>query len=304
MPVRRTGGRRRDALTRRRFVAGLFAWHERSERDLLIREAGTPWEVLVAEVMSHQTGIERVGPAWRRFVDTWATPAALARAGTRDLLAAWAGLGYNRRSLSLREAARRIVRDHAGGVPARVADLEALPGIGPYTARAIAATAFGTPVAPLDVNVRRVISRVTGVDTRSAALQVTADALVDRRDPRRWLNAVMDLATIACTRAAPRCDACPLFGVCASRGEAPPADAHVTDAPSAGARRPAPPFPQTNRWLRGRLVALFAAAPEGAWLPLPDLLGTHDREAVVAAAESLGREGFLELLDGRARVRP
>ena len=154
--------------------------------------------------------------------DASSTPRPLPRrspiAGTRDLLAAWAGLGYNRRALALREAARRIVSDHAGDVPDNVADLEALPGIGPYTARAIAATAFGVPVAPLDVNVRRVMSRVTGIDPGSRDLQAAADALVDRRDPRRWVNAVMDLASGVCTRTTPRCDACPVFATCASRG--------------------------------------------------------------------------------------
>jgi A/G-specific adenine glycosylase len=260
----------------------------------LVREAGTPWEVLVVEVMSHQTQIERVGLAWRRFVDTAPSPAALADASTRDLLTAWAGLGYNRRALALRDAARRIVSDHAGHVPDSVADLEALPGIGPYTARAIAATAFGAPVAPLDVNVRRVMSRVIGIDPGSRDLQAAADNLVDRRDPRRWVNAVMDLASSVCTRTMPRCDACPIFEMCASRGPL-----------SAGeARQPPLPFPRTTRWLRGRLVAALTDAPADAWVPLPEGLGTHDRAAVMAAAEGLERDGFLELIDGRARLRP
>jgi A/G-specific adenine glycosylase len=262
-------------------------------RCLSVREAATPWEILVVEVMSQQTQIDRVGQAWRRFVDNSPSPATLADASTRDLLTAWAGLGYNRRALALREAARRIVSDHAGDVPDNVADLEALPGIGPYTARAIAATAFGVPVAPLDVNVKRVMSRVTGIDPGSRDLQTTANTLVDRREPRRWLNAVMDLASGVCTRTMPRCDACPVFGMCASRGAAPADDA----------RRPRLPFPQTTRWLRGRLIASLTDAPADAWVPLPDRLGTHDRAAIMAAAEGLEREGFLVLLNGHARVR-
>ncbi|MCJ7712692.1 MAG: A/G-specific adenine glycosylase [Chloroflexi bacterium] len=281
-------------MTRRRLATRLFAWHAEAGRTLLIRDASTPWEVLVAEVMSHQTGIGRVGPAWRRFVDTWPSPAALADAGTRDLLAAWSGLGYNRRALALRETARRIVLDHGERVPVSVIELETLPGIGPYTARAVAATAFGTPVAPLDVNVRRVMSRVSGSDPGSRDLQETADALVDRRDPRRWLNAVMDLATSTCTKAAPRCGSCPLSRMCASRG----------DVSVAGMPRRSLPFPQTTRWLRGRLVASLTGASPGAWIPLPLRMGDHDAEAILAAARSLEREGFLELLDGCARVRP
>lgn len=293
MPTRQPRDGRRQPLTRRRFTTHLFTWHASSERSLLIREAATPWEVLVAEVMSHQTQVERVGPAWRRFVDTWASPAALAGAGTRDLLAAWSGLGYNRRALALREAARRIVADHDGRVPATVGELEALPGIGPYTARAVAATAFGVPVAPLDVNVRRVVARVAATDPGARGLQAIADDLVSREEPRRWLNSVMDLARGTCTRTAPGCGRCPVADVCASRGT----------AGDPTTRRPSVPFPATTRWLRGRIVAVYTGAPAGAWQPLPDQLGIHSREAIHRAAEDLERDGFLDLREGEARLR-
>ena len=107
-----------EAVSRRSLNSRLFRWHQARRRPLLIREAADPWQVLVAEVMSQQTGIERVGPAWRRFVDRWPTPVDLAGAGTHELLAAWSGLGYNRRALALRECARKIVADHGGRVPA------------------------------------------------------------------------------------------------------------------------------------------------------------------------------------------
>lgn len=281
-------------ITRRGFASRLFAWHRQAERRLVIREAATPWEVLVAEVMSQQTGIERVGPYWRSFVDRWPSPTALAAAGTRDLLAAWAGLGYNRRALALRAAAASIVEDHAGRVPAAIQQLGLLPGIGPYTARAIAATAFGVPVAPLDVNVIRVVSRVTGQAPGSAGLQGVADDLVARRHARRWLNAVMDLAASVCTKTSPSCTRCPLWQMCTVRG----------DIPIAVRARAPTPFPQTRRWLRGRLIASLAEAPEGAWQPLPVRLGEHERDAIAAAALSLEREGFIEVHEGHARVRP
>jgi A/G-specific adenine glycosylase len=280
-------------VERRAFTSRLFKWHATARRPLLIREADDPWEVLVAEVMSQQTGIERVGPAWRRFVDRWPTPGALADAGTHELLAAWAGLGYNRRALALREAARTIVTDHDGRVPSTVAALESLPGIGPYTARAVAATAFGRPVAPLDVNVLRVVSRVLGVSPSSPGLQADADGLVSRAEPGRWLDAVMDLASGTCTPRAPRCDACPLAVLCASRGLV------VVLEP----RTRALPFPATTRWLRGRIVAAVTEAPTEAWVPLPERLGEHDADAIGAAARGLEREGFLDLRAGEARVR-
>ncbi len=288
------GAGRRAPLTRRRFSNRLFRWHDTAGRSLLIRQAITPWEILVAEVMSQQTGIERVGPAWRRFTDRWPSPAALADASTRDLLAAWAGLGYNRRALALRDAARRIVDLPGGAVPSAVSQLEGIPGIGPYTARAVAASAFGVPVAPLDVNVRRVISRAAGMPQLSRDLQGIADDLVARHEPRRWLNAVMDLAASVCTPAAPRCDECPVRGMCATRGETVGAEK----------ARPSVPFPETSRWLRGRLVASFTGAPEGAWVRLPERLGVHGREAIAAAVRSLESEGFLEVRAGQARVRP
>jgi len=284
----------RDAPTRRRFVSRLFRWHASARRPLLIRQATNPWQVLVAEVMSQQTGIERVGPTWRRFVDRWPTPGDLAGAGTHELLAAWAGLGYNRRALALREAARAIVADHEGCVPMTVAKLESLPGIGPYTARAVAAAAFAVPVAPLDVNVRRVVSRVIGVTPTAPGLQAAADGLVSRSQPGRWLDAVMDLASGTCTPVAPRCGACPMADLCASRGRVV-----VLEPKTRGA-----PFPATTRWLRGRLVASLTAAPAGTWLPLPDRLGGHDADAIGAAARGLEGEGFLELRGGEARVRP
>ncbi len=288
-----TGTIPRQPATRLRFNRRLFRWHDSRRRPLAIREAATPWQVLVAEVMSQQTGIERVGPAWRRFIERWPTPGDLAAAGTHELLAAWAGLGYNRRALALREAARAIVADHGGRVPGTVEALERLPGVGPYTARAVAATAFDVPVAPLDVNTRRVVSRVFGVPSTWPGLQAAADDLVSRDWPGRWLDAVMDLATATCTRIAPRCDVCPLAALCASRGQVAPVE------PTASAV----PFHATTRWLRGRILAALTGAPTGVWVPLPERLGQHDAGAIDAAAQGLEREGFLDLRAGEARVR-
>ena len=275
-------------LTRDLFVTRLFGWHATARRELVIREASTPWAILVAEVMSHQTGIELVGPAWRRFVARWPTPPSLAEATTLDLLVAWSGLGYNRRALALREAARVITAQHAGHVPATVGALDALPGIGPYTARAVAASAFGAPVAPLDVNVRRVVSRVTGTEEN---LQETADTLVPPGEPRRWLDAVMDLATLVCMPV-PRCEGCPLADFCASAGTV----ASPTPRPSSVS------FPATRRWLRGQLIRLLAAAG-GEWVILPDELGSHGPDAIGQAIAALAREGFAEVSADRARIR-
>jgi A/G-specific adenine glycosylase len=282
--------------TRARFGRAIAVWHVTTRRDLPVRRATEPWPILVAEVMSQQTQIGRIGPAWERFVGLWPEPRGLAAAETRDLLRAWAGLGYNRRALALREAARTIVREHGGRVPGTVAELERLPGVGPYTARAVAASAFGEPVAPLDVNVRRVVGRVLGERLQPGELQAAADGLVQRDDPRAWVDAVMDLAATVCTARAARCAACPLAEMCRSAGSI------AEPVGRSQASTSATPFPRTNRWLRGRLLAAVRDAPAGHWVHAPDGLGEHDREAVLAALRGLERDGFVELRDGRARL--
>jgi A/G-specific adenine glycosylase len=284
----------RPPPTGRQFTRALFAWHADARRDLSVRRATAAWPILVAEVMSQQTQIERVGPAWERFVARWPTPADLGTASTRDVLTAWAGLGYNRRALALRAAARAIVREHDGQVPDTVARLERLPGIGPYTARAVAATAFGVPVAPLDVNVRRVVVRVLGADAPGFGLQAHADRLVSRADPRAWLDAVMDLAVLVCRRRDPTCEACPVRALCRSRGTAGDALTRARSSPS---------FPSTNRWLRGRLLATVRDAPAGTWIRSPPRLGEHGSEAVRAAVRALEADGFIEVRDDLLRLR-
>jgi A/G-specific adenine glycosylase len=281
-------------------------WYVRSGRHLELRKADTPWAVLVAEVMSQQTQIGRVGPYWRRFLDRWPTPTALVIAPTRDLLEAWAGLGYNRRPLALRDAARRIVTEHGGEVPADVAALEALPGIGRYTARAVAANAFGLPVAPVDVNVRRVVSRVTGVE--GAGVQAEADRLIAASEPGPWVHATMDLAATVCTRRRPRCQECPLAALCRSRGTAgePPRErAKAAPTVSDGAAAPAAePFSATRRWLRGRILARLREAPDGIWTTFDGPIGSHDEGEVRRTLDDLATERFVELDGCRARLVP
>jgi A/G-specific adenine glycosylase len=278
----------------RAFERQLRDWQAAAGRDLEIRRATSPWEVLVAEVMSHQTQIKRVGPVWRAFVAGWPMPADLAGASTHDLLAAWAGLGYNRRALALRDTARTIVARHAGEVPRAIADLAALPGIGPYTARAVAAIAFGEPVAPVDVNVRRVLSRLTGTGPAAAGLQAVGDEAISRVDPRGWVNGVMDLAATVCLPRAPRCAECPVAELCAGRfAAAAPAPA----SPTLGV-----PFEATNRWLRGRVLRDLRAVPPGTSLAYDGPLGVHGATAVREALAQLEREGFVEIGPEGARI--
>ena len=282
----------RRVIDRDEIESALIAWFDAHGRTLEVRQASTPWQVLVLEVMSQQTQIDRVGSYWRAFVDRWPTPAALAEATTHDLLRAWAGLGYNRRALALRDAARTIVDDHHGQVPPDLDALVALPGVGPYTARAVAATAFGLPLAPVDVNVGRVVRRLAGIESGRPAIQHAADDLISRTDPRRWIAAVMDLAATRCTRRNPACGDCPVAVWCASRGTLGDATAK-----SDGRR-----FETTNRWLRGRILAHLREARSGDWVTIEGPIGIHGRERVAAALSALASEGFLVMDGDRARL--
>lgn len=272
----------------------LDRWLRETGRVLEVRAARDPWQVLVVEVMSQQTRIERVGPYWRAFIERWPTPAALATAPTADLLRAWAGLGYNRRALALREAAQAIVERHGGDVPRDLGALLALPGVGPYTARAVAASAFGVSVAPVDVNVRRVVGRLAGRSIAPRETQAVADALIAAApDATSWVWAVMDLAATTCTRRRPRCEACPVAEVCSSRG---------TEGELPAPPRPTVRFESTNRWLRGRLVARLREADHGEWIEVAGSVGEHGPDAVERALAGLEVDGFIRRDGERARL--
>ena len=278
-----------------RFRAALLAWYGPRARPLRIRSTREPWAVLVSEVMAQQTQIARVDQAWTTFMARYPTPRVLAAAPTADVLRAWAGLGYNRRALNLQRTAAVLEAEHGGSVPADLAALEALPGIGPYTARAVAAIAFGRPVAAVDTNVRRVVTRVCGPALAPAALQAEADAWVERRDPAAWTYASMELGATVCVARRPRCEQCPVARWCAVAGQ-------VTMAPrSAGVATV--PFEHTTRWLRGRIVERLRALDDDGWEHLPASIGQHDEAAISAAVAGLERDGLLERRpDGAVRL--
>jgi A/G-specific adenine glycosylase len=241
------------------FSATVTAWYARFARDLPWRTPDvTPWGVLVSEVMLQQTPAARVAPAWQRWMCRWPTPAALAADPPGEAVREWGRLGYPRRALRLHETARAIVARHDGEVPASHQDLLALPGIGPYTAAAVATFAFGARHAVLDTNVRRVRARyfhgVAAAATSSPTSAERAEALaeVPRRDAARHSVAVMELGAEICTARSPRCEQCPLMAGCAWRRTGRPAG-------------PSPRRPQryagTDRQVRGRLLAVLRDAP-------------------------------------------
>lgn len=279
----------------------ILAWYEAAGRSLPFRGTDDPYAVLVSEVMAQQTQISRVGEAWRDFLARFPTVEALAAAPTPEVLRAWRGLGYNSRALNLQRAARAIVDDHGGRVPADVAALERLPGVGPYTARAVAAIAFGLPVGAVDTNVRRVLARAIAGDARAfrpRALQALADQAVDPDRPADWTHAVMDIGATFCRTTRPSCPDCPLCDRCVYAGSGGATEGPVEGPPPADEprRRAArTPFPETTRWLRGRILDRARDAADGVWVAFDGPLGSHPHEAVVAMLSVLARDGLLEL---------
>ncbi len=292
-------------------AATVLAWFRSSGRDLAFRKTTDPWAVLVSEVMAQQTQAGRAAAAWTAFMRRYPTPAALAAASPAEVILAWRGLGYNRRAVALRAAAIRIVEDHGGFVPESLDALVALPGIGPYTARAVLAIAFGRPVAALDTNVRRVLDRALGpLPAAERALQAAADGYVPSGRSAAWTHALMDIGATICRKRDPRCDACPIRSRCRSAGRIV-TPARATGARGTGARGTGPRgsstpvrFESTSRWLRGRILDRLRDAETGAWVPLDQPIGEHPARAVRAAVLALAGEGLIEVAgSGGTRAR-
>ena len=279
-------------------VDALHAWGAGVRADLPWRRTRDPWAVLVSEAMLQQTQVARVAPRFSVFLDRWPTPADLAAAPLGDVLAAWAGLGYYRRARDLHATARVLVAEHGGAVPDDLAALRALPGVGPYTARAVLALAFGRDVGVVDTNVARVLARaVTGAPLTAAAVQRLADDLVPAGTGRAHTEALLDLGATVCTARAPRCDSCPLAGCCAWRaagGDAP--DPAVT---TAGTSRPQPRFEGSDRQGRGRLLAALRAGPVPASALAAAAGWPDDPARAIRIADALVADGLAVRRRGR-----
>ncbi|HEU5150230.1 MAG TPA: A/G-specific adenine glycosylase [Iamia sp.] len=266
-------------------VVELAAWFGAEGRDLPWRRTRDPWAILVSELMLQQTGVARVEPRFHAFLARFPTPAACAAAPAGDVVEEWRGLGYNRRAVNLHRAAVAVVEQHGGALPVTLEGLLALPGVGPYTARAVLAFAHERPVACMDVNVARALSRLTG----APIAQATADGLAATADEHApggawaWNQAVMELGATAC-RPRPDCAACPVARRCAWIG---------SGAPDPWVRaRPQSRFEGSDRQGRGRLVdALRRGAVAEADVPAamgwPDDVERAERVAATLLADGL-----------------
>ncbi|MFI6324500.1 A/G-specific adenine glycosylase [Nonomuraea sp. NPDC050556] len=272
----------------------ILDWYAANARDLPWRRPdATPWGVLVSEIMLQQTPVVRVLPVWEEWMARWPTPKALAAEPSGEAVRHWGRLGYPRRALRLHACAQAITEEHGGEVPSDHATLLGLPGIGEYTAAAVASFAYGGRHAVLDTNVRRVFARaVTAVEypptATSAAERRLAEALLPAVGAPTWGVAVMELGALVCTARSPRCADCPIAGSCAWRLAGKP--------PHDGPERKGQTYAGTDRQCRGRLLAVLRAAhgpvPKAALDAVWDDAVQRER-----ALDGLITDGLAEVLD-------
>lgn len=275
----------------------VLAWAPSGWRALPWRDTRDPWAVLVSELMLQQTQAVRVEPKWREFLGRWPTARACAAERPTDIVKAWAGLGYNRRALNLHRAATAVVERHDGQIPDTLESLLALPGIGPYTARAVLTFAFDRDVGIIDTNAARVLARaIAGRPLRRGEAQRLADALVPSGRSWEWNQAILDLGATVCTSRRPRCQVCPVAEHCSWRGVGP--DPVVGSAGSSGRQAP---FTGSDRQGRGRLLDALRRGPV---TDVADACGwPDDAERSARIAGQLVDEGFAAERAGALELR-
>ncbi len=284
------------------YTEPVLAWFSRHARDLPWRAPGTtPWSVLVSEIMLQQTPVARVVPAHQSWLARWPTPPDLAAEAAGEAIRQWGRLGYPRRALRLHETATIVTERHGGIVPDDVDALLALPGIGSYTAAAVASFAFGQRHAVLDTNVRRVLARLVAGQPRprsapSPAERRMAESLLPAEPAvaARWSVAVMELGALVCTAASPRCADCPVARDCAWLAAGRPEAGDGDGRSRARTQR----YDGTDRQCRGRLLAVLR---DGGAATRADLDAVWaDRAQLARALDGLVTDGLAEALpDGR-----
>jgi len=276
----------------------LLDWYDRTRRDLPWRDPGvTPWQILVSEFMLQQTPVSRVLPIWRDWIVRWPTASATAAASAADVVRAWGKLGYPRRAKRLHECATVIARDYGDVVPDDVEVLLTLPGVGSYTARAVACFAYQQPVPVVDTNVRRVVARVVHGRADAAAASTVRDhadasaLLPDDGSAHRFSAALMELGATVCTARTPQCGLCPLSN-CAWRTAGYP-------AAQGPARRPQT-YAGTDRQVRGRLLDVLRGNDFPVTRAELDMAWLTDPKQRERALNSLLADGLVaQTADGR-----
>jgi A/G-specific adenine glycosylase len=300
-------GRRQKEVQRLRRT--ILKWYRLHGRTLPWRGIHDPYRILLSEIMLQQTQVSRVLVKYPLFLKRFPTLSALARAKRSDAVRAWQGMGYNNRAVRLHALAQTVVRDHRARLPKTEDELIALPGIGTYTARAVMCSAFGAPVSFVDVNIRRLLSRVLWSMPHTAAMKPertvvdVAEQVLPRRRAYDWNQALMDLGATVCTSRLPQCGVCPLSRMCAS--------AHVMSAPPRSRGKQEPSLHGVPRRIyRGRIIDQLRKSGRRAGLPLsvigPRVLprfSPQDRVWLEHLLASLERDGLVRMTgDGGNRV--
>src|SRR5712672_494691 len=272
----------------------LLAWYDRHRRTLPWRapagERTEPYLVWLSEIMLQQTTVATVGDYFRRFVERWPTVEALAEAPLDHVLSAWAGLGYYARARNLHACAQAVVERHGGRFPSSLAELATLPGIGPYTAAAIAAIAFDAPAAAVDGNVERVVARLFTVEQELPAakphIRALAETLVPAERAGDFAQALMDLGATICTPKKPACALCPWMDNCAARRRGDPEAFPIKAPKKEGRLRRGAAFVV----LRADGLVLLRSRPTkgllGGMTEVPTTDWTHDFDDAAALAHA------------------
>lgn len=279
----------------------LLDWFAHRARDLPWRRTRDPWSILVSELMLQQTQVARVLPRFEAFIERWPTPAACATASVADVVGAWAGLGYNRRAVYLHRCATTVTRDHDGALPTDLPGLMALPGIGPYTARAVLAFAHeADEVGVVDTNAARVLARWTGRSLGGREAQALADTIVPAGAGWAWNQAMLDLGATVCSKRSPACPSCPVQTWCAwHRAGSPDPDPAVGSYGVTGGQST---FAGSDRQGRGRLVDALRSAPI-AVDQLAEAMGwPDDGDRAGRVAATVVADGLAEVFDGHYRL--
>lgn len=294
-PATAAGGPDRAAL--RALRSAILRWYRRHRRDLPWRRSRDPYAIWVSEIMLQQTRVETVIPYYERFLERFPTVEALARARAPRVLAAWSGLGYYGRARSLHAAAGIVAREHAGRLPEEPEALRALPGIGAYTAAAIASVAHGRVAAAVDGNVIRVLARIAGIRGRRddpalrRAVERVATDLAAGPSPGDWTQALMELGALVCTPRAPRCESCPAADRCAALRSGDPAT-YPAPAKASGAVKARRVVMLLAR--RGARVLLVPDSESGAAAWSLPFASAPPRASARAAAARLSRSWGLD----------
>jgi A/G-specific adenine glycosylase len=295
-------------------VRGLLKWYAENGRDLPWRHTADPYRILISEVMLQQTQVDRVVPKYEVWLEAYPNWRKLAHASRADVLRLWSGLGYNSRAVRLHALAKLLVEEHNGKLPANEEELRKLPGIGPYTAGAIMVFAHNEPGSCIDVNVRRIVNRIyfskkTGLSKRkpekmsagstgiSRGISIReSEAVFLKSFPAKratdYGNALMDFGSAVCTATRPKCDECPVFKLCKSKGPRP-------EENQERARKKQQPFLHSNRWYRGQILKTLTTA-QLSESELWKQIGGDSKKDFEKALEQLRQE---RLVRGSRRLR-